>query len=153
MRAGRRREFAQFPEFQDESLQSRIPDPQAPGTFASSKLDWNAMQAPEHRQWLQLYRQLLAVRHASIIPLLPWIEGSAATATISSTGMVDVQWRVTGRGVLRLILNLSEQPAAACPPDGGQVLWQEGQLTPRSLSAWFVRWTLLPSGEPVDSYT
>jgi maltooligosyltrehalose trehalohydrolase len=153
VRAGRRREFARFPEYQDESLQLRIPDPQAPGTFESSKLDWNALQESEHLHWHEFYRQLLAVRHASIIPLLPRIEGFAASATISSTGMIEVQWRLTNRGVLRLILNLSGQPAAASPADGGQVLWQEGQRTPASLSAWFVGWTLFPSAGPVDSYT
>ncbi len=37
---GRRKEFALFPEFADETLREKIPDPQSPTTFENSKLNW-----------------------------------------------------------------------------------------------------------------
>jgi malto-oligosyltrehalose trehalohydrolase len=144
VRAGRRREFAKFPQFQDELLQAMIPDPQAPGTFESAKLAWDEVHEPEHAAWLEFYRQLLAVRHASIIPLLPLIGGSASSAAIGSTGLVRVQWRVKDRGVLRVIVNLNDQPVPPDPLEDGEVLWQEGEAGPDRLGAWFVRWTFHP---------
>ncbi|HYZ39072.1 MAG TPA: malto-oligosyltrehalose trehalohydrolase, partial [Stellaceae bacterium] len=40
VREGRRREFAHFPDFQEESSRERIPDPTALSTFLMSRLDW-----------------------------------------------------------------------------------------------------------------
>jgi maltooligosyltrehalose trehalohydrolase len=54
---GRRREFAAFgwdPE--------AIPDPQAPGTFARSRLDWDEIARPGHHELLEWHRALLALR-------------------------------------------------------------------------------------------
>jgi maltooligosyltrehalose trehalohydrolase len=153
VRAGRRREFARFPEYQDALRQLQIPDPQSPHTFESSKLAWAEVREPSHLTWLQFYRQLLAVRHASIIPLLPLIEGSAGSTAISSAGVVLVRWRLKDAGLLRVILNLSDRPAAAGPLEDGQTLWQEGQVMPDSLGPWFVRWKFSLGGRPVDSYT
>jgi malto-oligosyltrehalose trehalohydrolase len=144
VRAGRRREFAKFPQFQDEVLQATIPDPQAPGTFESAKLDWDEVHEPDHARWLEFYRQLLAVRLASIIPLLPFIGGSAGSAAIGSTGVVRVRWRVKDRGVLSVIVNLNDGPVTAGPLEDGEVLWQEGHAGPDSLGPWFVRWTFHP---------
>ncbi len=153
VRAGRRREFGRFPQFREERLQSQVPDPQSPRTFESSKLLWEEMDAPHHRVWFEFYRRLLAVRHASIIPLLPLIEGSAGSAVIHPTGVVQVQWRLKDRGTLRVTLNLSDQPAPAGPIERGEVLWQEGlQEGPEGLGAWFVRWALLQEDKPADSY-
>ncbi len=53
---------------------------------------------------------------------------------------------MTDRGTLHVILNLSEQAVTAGPIATGQVLWQEGELTPDGLGAWFVRWMFCPSG-------
>ena len=153
VRAGRRREFARFPEFADEQLQVQIPDPQDPGTFESSKLSWAELSAPDHSSMLECYRQLLAVRHASIIPLLPFIEGASSSATVTGTGVVQVQWRVRDRGVLRVIVNLSARPQRPGAIAAGEVLWQAGQAGPDELGAWFVRWTFHAGSGPVDSYT
>ncbi|MEX2586586.1 MAG: malto-oligosyltrehalose trehalohydrolase [Actinomycetota bacterium] len=54
---GRRREFASFgwePE--------QIPDPQDPATFERSKLDWDEPRAGIHREMVQWYRELIALR-------------------------------------------------------------------------------------------
>jgi maltooligosyltrehalose trehalohydrolase len=60
--AGRRREFAAFPEFSDERARHAIPDPQAADTFESSRLNWEERHEPTHRAVLELYRALIALR-------------------------------------------------------------------------------------------
>jgi maltooligosyltrehalose trehalohydrolase len=59
---GRRREFADFPEFSDPAARERIPDPQAEATFERSRLDWAEREAPGHAEVLTLYTRLLALR-------------------------------------------------------------------------------------------
>jgi maltooligosyltrehalose trehalohydrolase len=59
---GRRREFADFPEFSREEALVRIPDPQAPSTYAASCLDWSERGEPAHAAVDALYRALLALR-------------------------------------------------------------------------------------------
>jgi maltooligosyltrehalose trehalohydrolase len=59
---GRRKEFADFPEFSDPKRRERIPDPQAVGTFEASRLRWEERDAPGHREVLALYRALIALR-------------------------------------------------------------------------------------------
>ena len=60
--AGRRREFAEFPEFADEGSRGEIPDPQKVDTFESSRLNWAERDQPAHRTVLELYRALIALR-------------------------------------------------------------------------------------------
>ncbi|MEU4681214.1 malto-oligosyltrehalose trehalohydrolase [Micromonospora sp. NPDC023737] len=54
---GRRREFAShgWPE-------GEVPDPQDPQTFVRSRLDWAELDKPEHREMLEFYRRLIALR-------------------------------------------------------------------------------------------
>lgn len=59
---GRRKEFAFFPEFADEKLREKIPDPQAATTFEKSKLHWEESELPPHVQTLNLYRDCLRLR-------------------------------------------------------------------------------------------
>ena len=59
---GRRKEFAEFPEFSDEHARERIPDPQSEATFANSKLRWDEQAAGLHGRSLALYRALIALR-------------------------------------------------------------------------------------------
>ncbi len=65
---GRRKEFGEFPEFSDESIRAKIPDPQSETTFAASHLKWGEHVLPRHARSLALYRQLLALRrdHAAL---------------------------------------------------------------------------------------
>jgi maltooligosyltrehalose trehalohydrolase len=57
--SGRRQEFAAhgWPE-------GEVPDPQDPETFTRSKLDWTEPDRPGHRDMLELYRRLIALRRA-----------------------------------------------------------------------------------------
>ena len=59
---GRRREFAEFPEFSDAEARTRIPDPQSPDTFAASRLNWQERTQGPHAAVHDLYRALLALR-------------------------------------------------------------------------------------------
>jgi maltooligosyltrehalose trehalohydrolase len=54
---GRQREFAQFGWRPED-----IPDPQAPATFRSARLDWSEAARPPHAGLLAWYRQLIALR-------------------------------------------------------------------------------------------
>lgn len=60
--AGRRREFAEFPQFSDAGARDAIPDPQDKDTFESSRLNWSEREEPAHRTVLELYRALIALR-------------------------------------------------------------------------------------------
>ncbi len=62
--AGRRREFAAFPEFADENQRGAIPDPQLAATHAASRLRWDERSEPGHAGTAALYRRLLALRLA-----------------------------------------------------------------------------------------
>jgi maltooligosyltrehalose trehalohydrolase len=64
--AGRRYEFKAFPEFSDPLARERIPDPQAVGTFQSSKLRWEEIARPPHASTLALYKRILALRHTHL---------------------------------------------------------------------------------------
>ena len=59
---GRRAEFRHFPAFSDPGARLRIPDPQAPSTFAASKLRWEERATAGHQLTLNLYRTLLGLR-------------------------------------------------------------------------------------------
>jgi maltooligosyltrehalose trehalohydrolase len=54
---GRRKEFEDFPDFAGE-----VPDPQDPGTFNRSRLNWYEAQERPHAATLDLYRELIALR-------------------------------------------------------------------------------------------
>ena len=73
--AGRRQEFAAFPEFAAPGATARIPDPQAATTFTASTLRWDELDRPEHARVLALHRTLLHLRRDR-----PALQGSDATA-------------------------------------------------------------------------
>ncbi len=56
---GRRAEFRDFAAFTNPEARARIPDPQAPSTFAASKLRWEERDEPEHTSIQRLYEALL----------------------------------------------------------------------------------------------
>ena len=109
VREGRRNEFAEFAEFADEATRERIPDPNAVATFEDSRPDFDARHHPGHAEWHALYRQLLRIRHAEIVPRLA---GSQfLDARVLADAAVLVNWRLADGSRLRLELNLGAQPA------------------------------------------
>jgi maltooligosyltrehalose trehalohydrolase len=98
--AGRRREFAEFPEFSDEQARHAIPDPQAADTFESSRLNWTERDHPAHRSVLELHRALIALRldHPAL-GAGSELEGSAFavdddTVAVYRTDGHDVFWTI-----------------------------------------------------------
>lgn len=75
---GRRREFASFKAFADESVRERIPDPQALETFRRSTLDWSEREREPHASQLRLTKALLALRRDGLPLARPDWEGFAA---------------------------------------------------------------------------
>ena len=135
VRNGRRDEFKRFPEFQDPAKRDSIPDPLADATFASAKLDWDAIDEDA----LAWTRRVLETRRRVILPLLAHI-GAGGQARVLADGAVAVEWRAGDAGRLLLAANLSD---AACPlPEGesGRVFHTEGE-TEGTLGPWSVRWS------------
>jgi maltooligosyltrehalose trehalohydrolase len=138
---GRRQEFARFAAFCDPEARERIPDPGAPATFESAKLDWPALQSPAGRTWHAHYQALLAVRRSHIVPLLPLIH-HGGQSTVHAPGVVEIRWKAETRGYLTLLANLTAHDAAMPLRDAGQLLWREGRCGPATLHAWTVQWSL-----------
>ncbi|WP_434676894.1 malto-oligosyltrehalose trehalohydrolase [Pseudomonas sp. R1-18] len=126
VREGRRSEFADFAAFADEKRRETIPDPNDPKTFEASRPAFDAVDLEtdiglDHRSWLELYRELLALRHQHIVPRLP---GAHALGTdILGEGAVSARWRMGDGSVLRIDLNLTEHPAAAPALEGATLLF------------------------------
>ena len=134
VRKGRREEFP-------EHL-GKIPDPQAPETFASAKLRWEDLAQIRHADWLDWYRRILRVRRELIVPKLADIGGHAGSYEVLADGAVVVRWRLNG-GNLTLAANLSEAPAAGFPASSGAVRWREGQAGDDGcFGPWAVRWSI-----------
>jgi malto-oligosyltrehalose trehalohydrolase len=142
VRQGRREEFARFPEFKDESIRARIPDPQAISTFLSAKLNWAELQEPPHAAWLEFYRRLLEVRQRWIWPQLRKMEGHAGRYQILGRGAVRVSWKNLDGGGLVLQVNLSDAPLQSFSADSERVLWQEGEGNGANVGPWCVRWSM-----------
>ncbi len=104
VKEGRRREFSGFPEFINVSNRDLIPDPNDPVTFAASIPDHGEMNQPVHRSWLDLHRQLLAIRTSEIIPRLPGTTAISASA-LGGAG-VFARWRLGDGAVLSIAVNL-----------------------------------------------
>jgi len=102
---GRRREFAKFPEFANEQTRASIPGPNAVQTFEHSRPQF----APNG--WTELYKQLLALRHEKIVPLLAGI--SSADARTLGLCAVLARWQVADGRKLTIATNLGDTPVIA----------------------------------------
>jgi len=127
VREGRRSEFADFAAFADEEKREPIPDPNDPATFEASRPAFDAVyletdKGSDHRNWLELYRQLLALRHQHIVPRLP---GSHALgAEVLSEGAVSARWRMGDGALLRIDINLTEHAVTAPEWKSGSVVFE-----------------------------
>ena len=124
VREGRRREFAGFAAFEEPAAREAIPDPNAPGTFAASKIDWSRPETPEGAARLARTRRLLETRASEIVPLLRGAGGDAGKVLVAEDGALLVRWRLNG-GTLTLRANLGVAPAAL-PAAPGRVIHTVG---------------------------
>ena len=116
VKEGRRREFAHFPEFSHAANRDLIPDPNDPATFAASIPDHDEVDEPVHRSWLELHRQLLAIRAAEIVPRLPGTTAMFA-APLAGTG-VSARWRLGDGAVLSIAVNFGGTDLPLDPLEG-----------------------------------
>jgi maltooligosyltrehalose trehalohydrolase len=113
VREGRRKEFASFPEFADPARRAAIPDPNAPETFDRS-LPQPDPQRGEQRE--NLFRDLLAIRRAEIVPRLE--NARALGAEAIGRAAVVARWRMGDGAVLAIASNLGTEPVQLEAPAG-----------------------------------
>jgi malto-oligosyltrehalose trehalohydrolase len=102
---GRRAEFARHGWPPGE-----LPDPQDPATFERSKLDWSEVSAPDHRDLLAWYRELIALRRSRPELTDPRVDRLRADFSDAD------RWIVVYRGRLRIAANIG--PATQRVPAG-----------------------------------
>ncbi len=118
VREGRRREFAHFPNFQDEAARNCIPDPTASFSFDMSQLDWAEQGQEPHVSWLARYRRLLDLRMREIVPRLPGMPSFAGTYRVLGEKAVIVEWRLGDGSRLALLANFANSPVFGSLPEG-----------------------------------
>jgi maltooligosyltrehalose trehalohydrolase len=121
VREGRRQEFAGFAEFADPEQRERIPDPNAPETFAAS------VPRPESTERFAFYQRLIALRLTEIIPRL------AGTISLGAKAIgpkaVSACWRMGDGSRLTIITNLGAEAVSVETP-AGRLLYATGQIGP-----------------------
>ena len=113
VREGRRREFARFPAFNDESRRAQIPDPNDPRTFAASSppVASDASDVDERRSWMHFYKSALTVRAKLIAPRLAHARALGANVLTVKDGTdadaLVARWRLGDGQTLSIALNLA----------------------------------------------
>jgi 1,4-alpha-glucan branching enzyme/maltooligosyltrehalose trehalohydrolase len=145
VREGRRREFAGFARFSDETARLLIPDPCAPDTFERCKLDWDAPARDPYRSWLQFTSQLLALRKREIVPRLPGIRADGFA--LGEGRGLQVTWQCNDGTRLHLLANLASAAVTRPVHAPGRILYTTdpdfgAALTGSDLAPWTVVWSL-----------
>ncbi|MCB9948603.1 MAG: malto-oligosyltrehalose trehalohydrolase [Rhodospirillaceae bacterium] len=148
VRDGRRREFAQFPEFADPQSRTAIPDPNADATFAASRLDWPTASMAEQQAWLALYARLLKIRREFIVPRLSRIKPGTAVPQAWDAHGLTVRWPVPEKAQLVLVANLSAAPQHGCGEIPGRLLYEShpgllGEAAQHGMPPWSVVWSII----------
>jgi malto-oligosyltrehalose trehalohydrolase len=113
VREGRRCEFASFSPRQDPEYLKRIPDPNDPDTFERSKPGSDASLAGRREA---LYKELLAIRQAEIVPRLHDMQALDARAI--GPAAVLARWRVGDHALLMIGTNLGTSAAPVMQLNG-----------------------------------
>ena len=139
---GRRAEFARFAQYADGATRESIPDPGAIATFARSHLDWSELDEPEHAEWVEFHRELIAIRRREIVPLLPMMTGGLARSQMFGDAFT-VDWLCTGGARLTLLANVGGHDAPMRKPALGRLLYATPAAPESSaLPAWSTQWYL-----------
>lgn len=110
---GRKAEFAEHG--WDAAKQGDIPDPQDPQTFQRSKLNWAEPASGDHARLLQLYRDLIALRHKEPDFDDEWLDHLVVDYD------EDERWIIMRRNRIAIACNLGTD-AASVPVTGELVL-------------------------------
>lgn len=143
---GRREEFGRFKQFQDPKVQARIPDPSAPETLESARLDWDCLAQAPHREWLDFYRELLALRQREIMPRLRSLR-PGGTFNLHGQRTLEVSWHLGDDSTLSLLTNLGSRAGKAFRGATGDLLWESSpgigqRVATRGLPPWSTVWLL-----------
>ena len=99
VREGRRREFPAFVEKPGD-----IPDPQAPETFARSKLAWEELLLPRHADVLDWHKRLIRLRRSE-----PSLSDGRMDGVCARCDELD-RWLTVERGPWSIVCNLGLAP-------------------------------------------
>jgi len=115
---GRRREFAAFGWAPED-----VPDPQDQATYERSKLDWEEVDEPDHKELLDWHRRLIALRRSE--PALS--DGSFDDVAVR----VDEhdRWLVLERGDLSVACNFAAEPRRVPAVAGDLVVASENEAS------------------------
>lgn len=136
VRQGRREELSRLPGFDGDDA----PDPTARETFESARLDWRAMD--QGRELLDLYRDLIALRHRTIVPALAGTPGHAGQWHLAH-GVLTVTWQLRHQR-LRLDANLSNRASEFAIEPEGEVIFRIGERADGRHGPWSVVWSMSP---------
>jgi maltooligosyltrehalose trehalohydrolase len=144
---GRRNEFARFARFSDPDSRAGIPDPNTASTFEASRLDWDDLTQPCHREWLRFYRQLLKLRCQHIVTRLSDPCAIKAHYEVHQGRGLSVHWGFRDGSKLDLLANLGADSLAGLTPPTSPMIYaseetSEAALKQGALPAWFVAWFL-----------
>lgn len=148
--SGRRNEFAHFARFHNPASRAQIPNPMSPETFARSRLDWEAKEQHDHRDWLALYHKLLALRHSELVPRLRHLSWNQSDYHVFSGSGLSVRWTLNDGSELLLLANLGSRPITAMEKSKHPSLYTTHANQPvtagySELSPWSVTWYLQAS--------
>jgi maltooligosyltrehalose trehalohydrolase len=131
--AGRRNEFARFARFSDPASRAGIPDPNAVSTFESSRLDWEIVAEPRHREWLSFHRELLTLRRQHIVARLS--AGCVPQASYEPHGSraLTAHWRFADNSNLFLLANLGTEPLSGLTLPTEPMMYATKEVGPDAL--------------------
>ncbi len=142
---GRCEQLSKLPGVSQDDLKN-APDCQAESTFRSAQLKWDELREGNHVDWLQLYKQLLALRRERIVPLLHELSGRCGVYEVLGPGALKIEWKLAGDQRLHLHANLWHEERENFGEPQGEVLWTEGEpCEGGGLGPWSVRWSLQSS--------
>ncbi len=144
--AGRRKEFARFPEFSDEAARSRIPDPNDIKTFQRTCLDAAGSRTESAMAWRRFHHELLHLRAREIVPRLRRLAGGGSGFDLLGDRALRACWRLDDGASLTLLANMSETPVTDVPTPPGHLLYATPAPMPGGfggvLPGWSVLWFL-----------
>ena len=144
---GRRKEFSGFPEFKDPSARDNIPDPGAVATFEKSNVNWGDIEKPVHQAWLAYYRNLIALRHQTIVPRLRGIGAEQPGFILLDEKTLKNTWILGDRSELILVAALGQEPRVRIDRPKGALLFETekgvaGSTAFEYIRPWYVAWFL-----------
>jgi maltooligosyltrehalose trehalohydrolase len=122
IRKGRAKEFESFKSFSGGESASAVPDPTSPETFERSKIDWSEIEVEPYKSILSETRELLALRHTEVVPLMSTGFVASRYQRLGAGGL-EVEWRFGG-GTMTFLANFAETDLQQTIPSNAIILWK-----------------------------